>query len=535
LKKRTLILKLLFTTITLFIITLITITIIADRRLKKITDNSQYYIFNDKLNDILHILEKQANRLKATGNIKAYEKDFQMSVLKTLKQIYYETGSQQVYPIIINYYGEIIMHPEFNYGSKELKNESYIKKAVTLKDGNFNYKYKTGEKKWCIIRTFNDWSWIVGYTIPFKIKYKDVILFRNIFILIELLSVLILSIIVTIFIKRMMKPIEQLTDASIAISSNNLDYKINIQRDDELGILAENFIKMRDSIKDKINDLAKKNKKLLKEINDRKKTEKEKENLLKQLKSKNEELESIVYVSSHDLRSPLVNIMGYSKELKYSLDDIKKIINKIKSKKMEKKDLLYNINNDIDNSIKFITDSANKIDILLKGLLKVSRIGHQEINIKKINTNQLFEEIINSLSYKINTSKAEITIEKLPDCYSDYNLLSQIFTNLLDNAIKYLNPGKKGKIHISGKIINGKNIYCIEDNGIGIIKNCNEKIFNIFYRIHPNNSIPGDGLGLTIVRRILDRLNGEVWFVSNKGSGTKFYIALSNNSNYINN
>jgi len=227
--------------------------------------------------------------------------------------------------------------------------------------------------------------------------------------------------------------------------------------------------------------------------------------------------------------------MGYSKELKYSLDDIKKIINKIKSKKMEKKDLLYNINNDIDNSIKFITDSANKIDILLKGLLKVSRIGHQEINIKKINTNQLFEEIINSLSYKINTSKAEITIEKLPDCYSDYNLLSQIFTNLLDNAIKYLNPGKKGKIHISGKIINGKNIYCIEDNGIGIIKNCNEKIFNIFYRIHPNNSIPGDGLGLTIVRRILDRLNGEVWFVSNKGSGTKFYIALSNNSNYINN
>jgi signal transduction histidine kinase len=101
-----------------------------------------------------------------------------------------------------------------------------------------------------------------------------------------------------------------------------------------------------------------------------------------------------------------------------------------------------------------------------------------------------------------------------------------VFTNLISNAIKYRDPAKEGIIRISGKVESGMSIYGVEDNGIGIAPAHQKKVFEIFHRLNPDNSVSGEGLGLTIITRIMDRLGGKIWVESEPGKGSKFFIAL---------
>lgn len=114
---------------------------------------------------------------------------------------------------------------------------------------------------------------------------------------------------------------------------------------------------------------------------------------------------------------------------------------------------------------------------------------------------------------------------ELPACQSDAAQTDQIFTNLLDNALKYLAPDRKGVIRISGDIADGCSVYCVEDNGIGFDNSYTNKIFEIFHQLAPgaNN---GEGLGLTIVKRLLSRLEGEIRVESEPGAGSRFYVSL---------
>jgi signal transduction histidine kinase len=105
-------------------------------------------------------------------------------------------------------------------------------------------------------------------------------------------------------------------------------------------------------------------------------------------------------------------------------------------------------------------------------------------------------------------------------------MLDHVLTNLISNAIKYLDPAKEGKIKISGKVEDGMSIYCVEDNGIGIAPGHQRKVFEIFHRLNPEGSVSGEGLGLTIVTRILDRLGGKIWLESEEGHGSKFFVSL---------
>ena len=104
--------------------------------------------------------------------------------------------------------------------------------------------------------------------------------------------------------------------------------------------------------------------------------------------------------------------------------------------------------------------------------------------------------------------------------------INQVFTNLLDNAIKYLDPSHKGLVHICGKVENAMSVYCVKDNGIGIAPQHHAKAFEIFHQLEPNEAQPGQGLGLTIAQRIVDRHKGKVWIESEAGKGSSFYITL---------
>ena len=140
--------------------------------------------------------------------------------------------------------------------------------------------------------------------------------------------------------------------------------------------------------------------------------------------------------------------------------------------------------------------------------------------------NDLLSEIMNNVKYKTRNLDAEVVFEDLPDCTGDKHQITQVFTNLIDNALKYLSPERKGIIKITGNTKNKESIYCVEDNGIGIDPAYHGKVFEIYHRLDPHTSTEGDGLGLTIVRRILDRHKGRIWLDSEREKGSKFFVAI---------
>lgn len=264
------------------------------------------------------------------------------------------------------------------------------------------------------------------------------------------------------------------------------------------------------------------------DITNKKNTEKELEQLNRTITSRNKELQSIVYISSHDLRSPLVNIQGFSGELQGHCNNLCKLINNGNLDDDLKKDITSLIESDIPEAMQFISAGTRKMKILLDGLLSVSRIGTVEFDMQKLNMNQLINNVVSTMQFQIDVSEVSITIENLPDCIGDFNQINQVFSNLLNNAIKYLSPDRKGEIVISGQNENGNVIYAVQDNGMGIDPLHQEKIFEVFHRLNPKNSPDGEGLGLTIISRILDRHDGRVWVDSQPNKGSTFFVSLPN-------
>lgn len=273
------------------------------------------------------------------------------------------------------------------------------------------------------------------------------------------------------------------------------------------------------------------------DITERKRAEEVQVQLSGELAEKNVELEQIVYVTSHDLRSPLVNIQGFSKELEINIADLRKAIEIETLPPQVMRILLPILQEDMPQALGYIQTSAIKMDSLISGLLKLSRLGRAVLNIGLLDINKLVYNVISSFEYQIKENGIQVNVGDLPDCLGDAVQINQVFSNLVDNAIKYLQPGRAGVISITGTAViepqhkvhipAGSHyvVYCVEDNGIGIAGGYLAKIFEIFHRLNPQDTT-GEGLGLTIVRHILDRQQGKIWVESKPGEGSKFFVAL---------
>ena len=247
--------------------------------------------------------------------------------------------------------------------------------------------------------------------------------------------------------------------------------------------------------------------------------------LNKELEAKNEELESILYAASHDLRSPLVNIQGFSHELSQSCELIRSAIKSDDKTAQTKKAMDIALNKNVPDALNFILASTTKMDSLLSGLLDVCRLNTAATDVKQIDMNAMMSNITASMEYQIKESAAKIDIEALPPCVGDSSQINRVFSNLLTNALKFLDESRPGQIRIYGKSQNNKSIYCVEDNGIGIAPEHQEKIFQIFYQHEPDKR-KGEGIGLAIVRRIIKKHDGKVWVKSELGKGSKFFVSL---------
>ena len=266
------------------------------------------------------------------------------------------------------------------------------------------------------------------------------------------------------------------------------------------------------------------------DITERNKIEEEMKRLNIDLKNKNRELEEIMRSVSHDLRTPIINIVGFSKKLENSCKDMSSIIEN-EDFSSELKRTLYPFLADISESLQYVCSSALNMESLLNGFSRLLRMGSMAVEKELIDMNRLISRVKNDFELQIKEAGAELEILELPHCIGDELQIGQLFSNLFSNAFKYLDPERTGIIKVSGyQKEDNRSVYCVEDNGIGIAPENQEKIFRMFYQIEPSGS-KGQGLGLSIARKIIEINNGEIYVESEAGKGSKFFVSLPSREN----
>ena len=186
-------------------------------------------------------------------------------------------------------------------------------------------------------------------------------------------------------------------------------------------------------------------------------------------------------------------------------------------------------NEDIPKTLNFILSNVAKMENLISGLLQISRTGRVVMTIKKVNMNHLIKTIIAGNNFQITELSAKVIIEDLPECYGDENLLNQLFSNIIGNAFKYRDSNRQMVIEINFRTKFNKVVYSVKDTGIGIETRHLEKIWDVFYRVDPGSEVQGDGIGLNVVKRIVEKHKGKIWVESEVGKGSVFYIELQKN------
>ncbi len=261
------------------------------------------------------------------------------------------------------------------------------------------------------------------------------------------------------------------------------------------------------------------------DITKRKADEDELQRVVTELAENNKELEAIVYTVSHDLRSPLVNVQGFGKQLTRACEAITAAMAAASGGSVPAEKLRQPVEVTIPQALRFINAGVNKMDSLLAGLLRYSRLGRVALNIRPLNLNGLLSEITTTIKFQLDEAKAEVRVEPLPVCLADNIQTSQVFYNLLDNPHKNRDPARPLRVVVRGHVRDGHAIYEVADNGIGIALEHQAKVFEIFHRLNPDMST-GEGLGLTIAQRVLERQGGKIWVEATPGGGSTFLVSL---------
>jgi signal transduction histidine kinase len=257
------------------------------------------------------------------------------------------------------------------------------------------------------------------------------------------------------------------------------------------------------------------------------------------LREANDEIQRFAYIVSHDLRSPLVNIMGFTSELEELRGDIFKRIAALSHPTVptsavpvaagETEPVLegadQQLSQDFTEALGFIKSSIAKMDRLITAILNLTREGRREFVPVKIDTRELIETVVSTVAHQASEAQAQIRVEPLPNIVSDRLALEQIFSNLIDNALKYLKPGVPGDVAIRGRTKLGFAIFEIADNGRGIDPKDHQRIFDLFRRAGAQDR-PGQGIGLAHVRALVRRLGGTMSVSSELHNGSTFTITL---------
>ncbi|QCS45042.1 PAS domain S-box protein [Natrinema versiforme] len=223
------------------------------------------------------------------------------------------------------------------------------------------------------------------------------------------------------------------------------------------------------------------------------------------LQESNERLEQFAYAASHDLQEPLRMVSSYLQLLEERYSD--------------------ELDEDGREFIDFAVDGADRMREIIDGLLEYSRVETQGDPFEPIDLEMVLDGVVDNLQLRIEEHDAEITSEDLPEVEGDASQLRQVFQNLLENAIEYRGDAPP-QVHISAERAGKKWVVSVSDNGIGIDPDDQDRIFEIFQRLHSREEHDGTGIGLALCKRIVERHGGEIWIDSEPDDGTTFSVSL---------
>jgi signal transduction histidine kinase len=321
---------------------------------------------------------------------------------------------------------------------------------------------------------------------------------------------------------RRLAVIQQVADNVNAGNSDSAQ-RVVLAGDDEAARLATQFNGMLDSLAERKAAYFAQNQRSMQEINDK---VVELDRVNSELEGKNKEMESMIYTASHDLRSPLVNIQGFSQRLEKAVTDINTRLAQDDVPEKVRTDLARTLNERIPSALGFIKASSLKMDMLINGLLRLSRAGRAQLTIEPLDMTLVLRAVVDSLAIQAHQAGATIRVDPLPACLGDSTQINQVFSNLIDNAIKYRDPARPLEVHITGSSDGQRARYEVTDTGLGIAEKFQPRVWELFHRLDPNGPIPGEGLGLTMVQRILARHGGGITLASSPGKGSCFTVEL---------
>ncbi|MGD0759045.1 MAG: PAS domain S-box protein [Candidatus Sulfotelmatobacter sp.] len=244
----------------------------------------------------------------------------------------------------------------------------------------------------------------------------------------------------------------------------------------------------------------------IRDITERKESDEHLAKTVEELKRSNDDLQQFAYVSSHDLQEPLRMVSSYTQLL---------------AKRYKGR-----LDSDADEFITFAVDGCNRMQGLIQDLLAYSRAGTNERKLREVPSENALQKALINLRAAIKQSGAVVTHDALPKVTTDETQLTQVFQNLVGNAIKY-RRAEEPRVHVSAARNDCKEwTFSVRDNGLGIDSQYFERIFVLFQRLHGRDEFEGTGIGLAVCKRIVERMGGKIWVESQPEKGSTFYFAL---------
>ncbi len=334
-------------------------------------------------------------------------------------------------------------------------------------------------------------------------------------------TIIFLSAMIALFTtKSIVRPLHALHKGTEIIGKGNLDYKVATNAKDEIGQLSRAFDEMTQNLKttttsidnlDAANQRLRANEQQLRTVNrqleseiaEHKKTE-------EALETSNSALKDFVYVASHDLREPLRKISSFGQLLQKSLQG--------------------KLSDDDQENFGFMIDGADRMTMMIDGLLTCSRVNTKDIVFEAVDLNEVLEQLKKlELGMLLEETGSIIEVpQPLPNVHADPVQIKQLLQNLIANGIKYRKDGVKPRITIIAKNVSDNEVRIeVQDNGIGIAPEYREDIFKMFKRLHSRRKYEGCGIGLSVCRKIVDRHAGRMGVESEPGTGSTFWFTLS--------
>ncbi|MBE0537589.1 MAG: hypothetical protein IH624_18140 [Phycisphaerae bacterium] len=244
------------------------------------------------------------------------------------------------------------------------------------------------------------------------------------------------------------------------------------------------------------------------------------------LQASRKEIESIVSFVSHDLRAPLINVNGFSAAIADDNHRLVELLDPLEAAPAARKELDAILRERTPEALNFIKNAAASMETLITTMVKVARAGQLPVHPRRIDVNEMLQGIVSTFEFRIKEVGATVQIDPLPDCTADADQVRQVFSNLLDNAIKYRAPSRALLVRVTGKIDAGQSIYCVEDNGVGIAEADIRNVSEMFYQVK-NMSAGGEGMGLAIARKMVERNGGALEVQSELEHGSRFIVRLN--------